>query len=126
MIVLLNMEGEERMKELYIVRDVPQYEEECSNYCYVVRAESHAEAIDIVRKNAKCQWDLEAELADNKEVWEQIIGFMERLEVNKWKHTFLRGFLPRQDVIWLVHTAMLSKTEEIWMIKHIQELIKSF
>lgn len=36
------------MKELYIVRDVPQYEEECSNYCYVVRAESHAEAIDML------------------------------------------------------------------------------
>ena len=70
MIVSLNMEGEDRMKELYIVRDVPRYEEECSNYCYVVRAESHAEAIDIVRKKTKCQWDLEAELADNKEVWE--------------------------------------------------------
>ena len=49
MIVLLNMEGEDRMKELYIVRDVPKYyEEECSNYCYVVRAESHAEAIDML------------------------------------------------------------------------------
>ena len=58
------------MKELYIVRDVPRYEEECPNYCYVVRAESHAEAIDIARKKTKCQWDLEAELADNKEVWE--------------------------------------------------------
>ena len=62
------------MKELYIVRDVPRYEEECSNYCYVVKAESHAEAIDIVRKKTKHQWDWEAELADNKEVWEQIIG----------------------------------------------------
>ena len=60
------------MKELYIVRDVPRYEEECSNYCYVVKAESHAEAIDIVRKKTKHQWDWEAELADNKEVWEQI------------------------------------------------------
>ena len=59
-----------RMKELYIVRDVPQYEEECSNYCYVVRAESHAEAIDIVRKKTKHQLDWEAELADNTEVWE--------------------------------------------------------
>ena len=63
-----------RLKELYIVRDVPRYEEECSNYCYVVKAESHAEAIDIVRKKTKHQWDWEAELADNKEVWEQIIG----------------------------------------------------
>lgn len=70
MIVLLNIEGEDRMKELYIVRDVLQYEEECSNYCYVVRAESHAEAIDIVRKKTEHQWDWEAELADNKEVLE--------------------------------------------------------
>lgn len=70
MIVLLDMEGEDRMKELYIVRDVPRYEEECSNYCYVVKAESHAEAIDIVRKKTKHQWDWEVELADNKEVWE--------------------------------------------------------
>ena len=70
MIVLLNMEGEDRMKELYIVRDVPRYEEQCSNYCYIVRAESHTEAIDIVRNKTEHQWDLEAELADNKEVWE--------------------------------------------------------
>ena len=73
------------MKELYIVRDVPRYEEECSNYCYVVRAESHAEAIDIVRKKTKCQWDLEAELADNKEVWEQIIGSIWKLNTSN-KH----------------------------------------
>ena len=66
------------MKELYIVRDVPQYEEECSNYCYVVKAESHAEAIDIVRKKTKHQWDWEAELADNEEVWEQI-------QISIWK-----------------------------------------
>lgn len=70
MIVLLNMEGEDRMKELYIVRDVPQYEEECSNYCYVVRAESHTEAVDIVKKKTEHQWDWEAELADNEEVLE--------------------------------------------------------
>ena len=49
MIVLSAMEGENRMKELYVVRDVSRYEEECSNYCYVVSAESHTEAIDIVR-----------------------------------------------------------------------------
>ena len=70
MIVLLDMEGEDRMKELYIVRDVPMYEEECSNYYYVVRAESHAKAIDIVMKKTKHQWDWEAELADNTEIWE--------------------------------------------------------
>ena len=70
------------MKELYVVRDVPRYEEECSNYCYVVKAESHAEAIDIVRKKTKHQWDWEAELADNKEVWEQINRFMGGKEIN--------------------------------------------
>lgn len=58
------------MKELYVVRDVPRYSEECSNYYYVVKAESHTEAIDIVRKKAKHQWDWEAELADNTEIWE--------------------------------------------------------
>ena len=72
------------MKELYIVRDVPRYEEEFPNYCYVVRAESHAEAIDIVRKKTKCQWDLEAELADNKEVWEQIIGEVKVYNIGWW------------------------------------------
>ena len=65
------------MKELYVVRDVPRYEEECSNYCYVVRAESHTEAIDIVRRKTEHQCDLEAELADNKEVWEQINSFIQ-------------------------------------------------
>ena len=76
------------MKELYIVRDVPRYEEECSNYCYVVRAESHAEAIDIVRKKTKHQWDWEAELADNKEVWEQINSFMEESDYDMTKSEF--------------------------------------
>ena len=60
-------------KNLYVVRDVPRYEEEYSNYYYVVKAESHAEAIDIVRKKTKHEWNWEAELADNEEVWEQIV-----------------------------------------------------
>lgn len=58
------------MKELYVVRDVPRYDEERSDYCYVVKAESHTEAIDIVRKKTKHQLDWEAELANNTEVWD--------------------------------------------------------
>lgn len=58
------------MKNLYIVRDIPQYEEGCSNYCYVVKAESHAEAIDIVKKKTKHLWKWRADLADNTEIWE--------------------------------------------------------
>lgn len=58
------------MKDLYIVRDVPRYEEEHSYYSYIVRATNEAEAIDIVRKKTKQQWDWEAELADNTEIWE--------------------------------------------------------
>ena len=58
------------MKDLYIVRDVPNYSEDNSNYCYVVRAESHTEAIEIVKNKTKHQWDFEAELADNTEIWE--------------------------------------------------------
>ena len=58
------------MKDLYVVRDIPNYSEDNSNYCYIVRANSGTEAIDIVRKKTKHQFDWEAELADNEEIWE--------------------------------------------------------
>lgn len=58
------------MKDLYVVRDITDYPEDNSSYCYIVRAESREKAIDIVRKKIKYQWDWEAELADNEEIWE--------------------------------------------------------
>ena len=58
------------MKELYIVRDAPRYEEECSNYCYVVKATSHNEAIEMVKSKTGHNWKWEASLADNDEVWQ--------------------------------------------------------
>lgn len=36
--------------ELYVVKDVPWYSEDVSNYCYVVKAVSYDEAIEIVKK----------------------------------------------------------------------------
>ena len=74
------------MKNLYIVRDISQYEEECSNYCYVVKAESHAEAIDIVKKKTKHLWKWRADLADNKEVWEWIIVLCQKWRVIDMTH----------------------------------------
>ena len=59
------------MKKIYVVRDTPRYSEECSNYCYVVKAKSHSEAIDIVRKKTKHQGNWEVELTDNDELWEE-------------------------------------------------------
>lgn len=58
------------MKRLYVVKDVPKYSEDCSNYCYVVKAETEMEAINIVRHRTKHCWDWEAALADNTEIWE--------------------------------------------------------
>ena len=56
--------------KLYFVKDVPQYSEDVSNYCYVVKATSHNEAIEIVKSKTgnNCKW--EASLADNNEVWQ--------------------------------------------------------
>ena len=56
--------------KLYVVKDVPQYSEDVSNYCYVVKAASHNEAIEIVKSKTchNCKW--EASLADNDEVWQ--------------------------------------------------------
>lgn len=60
-----------KMKSLYVVKDVPKYPEEySSSYNYVVKAETGTEAINIVREKTKHYWDWEAELADNTEVWE--------------------------------------------------------
>ena len=56
--------------ELYVVKDVPQYSEDVSNYCYVVRATSHNEAIEIVKSKTGYNWEWEASLADNDEVWQ--------------------------------------------------------
>ena len=56
--------------KLYVVKDVPQYSEDVSNYCYVVKATSHNEAIEIVKNKTDhdCKW--EALLADNDEIWQ--------------------------------------------------------
>lgn len=35
------------MKRLYVVKDVPKYSEGYLNYCYVVKAETEIEAINI-------------------------------------------------------------------------------
>lgn len=56
--------------ELYVVKDVPQYSEDVSNYCYVVKATSHNEAIEIVKSKTGHNWKWEASLADNDEVWQ--------------------------------------------------------
>ena len=54
---------------LYVVKDIPQYSEDVSNYCYVVKATNHNEAIEIVKSKTGNNWKWEASLADNDEVW---------------------------------------------------------
>lgn len=56
--------------ELYVVKDVPRYSEDVSNYCYVVKAASYDEAIEIVKSKTGHNWEWEASLADNDEVWQ--------------------------------------------------------
>lgn len=58
------------MKRLYVVKDIPDYQEDHSSYCYVVKAETEVEAIDIVKQKTGHRWDWEVELTDNTEVWE--------------------------------------------------------
>lgn len=58
------------MKRLYVVKDIPKYGEDCSNYCYIVKAETENDAINVVRNRTKHDWDWEAALADNTRVWE--------------------------------------------------------
>lgn len=58
------------MKRLWIAEDVPQYQGDCSDYCYVVKAETEKEAVGIVKRNIKHCQDWKARLADNTEVWE--------------------------------------------------------
>lgn len=56
--------------ELYVVKDVPRYLEDVSNYCYVVKAASYDEAIEIVRNKTGYNFKFDASLADNDDVWE--------------------------------------------------------
>lgn len=56
--------------ELYVVKDVPRYSENVSNYCYVVKAASYDEAIEIVRNKTGYNFKFDASLADNDDVWE--------------------------------------------------------
>ena len=56
--------------KLYVVKDVPQYSEDASNYCYVVKATNHNEAIEIVKSKTCHDYKWEASLADNDEVWQ--------------------------------------------------------
>lgn len=57
-------------KELYIVKDIPKYAEDTSNYCYVVRATNYDEAIEIVRNKTGHNFKFDVSLADNDDVWE--------------------------------------------------------
>ena len=58
------------MKRLYVVKDIPKYQEDCSSYCYVVKAETENEAINTVKQKTGHSWNWEANLTDNTEVWE--------------------------------------------------------
>lgn len=46
--------------EVYVVKDIPQYLEDvsnyCFNYCYVVKTTSHNEAIEIVKSKTGHNW----------------------------------------------------------------------
>ena len=57
-------------KDLYIVKDIPQHVEDASSYCYVVKATSYDEAIQIVRNKTGHNFEFDATLADNDDVWE--------------------------------------------------------
>lgn len=57
-------------KDLYIVKDIPQYAEDTSSYCYVVKATGYDEAIEIVRNKTGYNFKFDASLADNDDVWE--------------------------------------------------------
>lgn len=48
-------------KNLYIVKDIPQYAEDTSSY---------DEAIEIVRNKTGYNFKFDASLADNDDVWE--------------------------------------------------------
>ena len=39
------------MKQLYVVKDVPKYEDDVSSYIYIVKANDYKEAIEIVKEN---------------------------------------------------------------------------
>ena len=57
-------------KDLYIVKDIPQYAEDTSSYCYVVEATGYNEAIEIVRNKTGYNFKFDASLANNDDVWE--------------------------------------------------------
>ena len=61
--------------ELYVVKDVPWYSEDVSNYCYVVKAVSYDESIEIVKRKTGHNWKWEASLADNDEIWQWKLNF---------------------------------------------------
>ena len=56
--------------QLYVVKDVPRHSEDVSNYCYVVKAASYDEAIEIVKSKTGHNWEWKASLADNDEIWQ--------------------------------------------------------
>ena len=64
------MEGKIMKNELYVVKDAPRYSENVSNYCYVVKAASYDEAIEIVKRKTGHNWKWQASLADNDEIWQ--------------------------------------------------------
>lgn len=57
-------------KELYVVKDIPRYAEDTSNYCYIVKATSYEDAIKIVKNKTGHNWEWDASLADNEDVWQ--------------------------------------------------------
>jgi len=38
------------MKQLYVVKDVPKYEDDVSSYIYIVKVNDYKEAIEIVKE----------------------------------------------------------------------------
>ena len=59
------------MKQLYVVKDIPKYEDDVSSYIYIVKANDYKEAIEIVKEKTRITtFSFDAKLADNDEVWE--------------------------------------------------------
>ena len=59
------------MKQLYVVKDIPKYEDDVSSYIYIVKVKDYKEAIEIVKKKIGIKnFSFDAKLADNDEVWE--------------------------------------------------------
>ena len=93
--------------ELYVVKDIPQYSEDVSNYCYVVKATSYDEAIEIVKNKTGHNWEWDVELADNDEVWQWFFNIYVGANIG----TALIGvneFKSRKSVIRLTKVRMGS------------------